>query len=208
MSNPNATDDELFDEFIKEEYQYFSNSNNRRLRQPSDVHSAIREARKREYISIEDVIDLTDTTKPDEEFNNKNNCLKYTIEQFKAHVQSIDGVSIPEFCKLLHFTFVFFTRSDSDKSSVNSILYTETNNKNIVVKGYEDFLKTLKPSPINVRLIRQIEKTDKRKKNDDTKIITVVQTIPLATAFIVFDKYKQRFYDFRLCAKNDLEKTN
>lgn len=205
LSNPNATDDELFDEFIKEEYQYFSNSNNRRLRQPSDVHSAIREARKREYISIEDVIDLTDTTKPDEEFNNKNNCLKYTIEQFKAHVQSIDGVSIPEFCKLLHFTFVFFTRSDSDKSSVNSILYTETQNKNIVVKGYEDFLKTLKPSPINVRLIRQIEKTDKRKKNDDTEIITVVQTIPLATAFIVFDKYKQRFYDFRLCAKNDLE---
>ena len=202
LSNPLATDDELFDIFIQEEYQYFSNSNNRKIRQPSDVKSAIREARECKYISIEDVIDLTDQSKPGEVFSNKNNCIQYTLEQFKAKVQSIDGVTIPEFCKLMYFTFGFFTRSDSEKSSVLSILYTETKEKRIVIKGYEEFLKSLKPSPINVRLLRQITKIDNRCKPPEEKKELVLQTIPLTTAFNYFDKYKQRFYDFRLCAEN------
>lgn len=202
LSNPQATDEQLFDIFIREEYQYFSNSNNRRIRQPSDVRSAIREARKTEYISIEDIIDLSEQSKPDDEFMNKNNSLLYTLEQFKMKVQDIDGVSIPEFCKLLHFTFIFFTRSDSDKTSALSILYTETKEKKIVVKGYEEFLKMMKPSPINVRLIRQIEKVDGRKKDQTPQIVQIIQTISLASAFTLFDKYKQKFYDFRLCAKN------
>jgi hypothetical protein len=202
LSNPLATDDELFDIFIQEEYQYFSNSNNRKIRQPSDVKSAIREARECKYISIEDVIDLTDHSKPDDTFSNKNNCIQYTIDQFKAKVQGIDGITIPEFCKLMYFTFAFFTRSDSEKSSVLNILYTETKEKRIVIKGYEEFIRMLKPSPINVRLIREITKIDNRFNPPEEKKEMVVQSVPLITAFNLFDKYKQRFYDFRLCAEN------
>lgn len=202
LSNPLATDDELFDIFIQEEYQYFSNSNNRKIRQPSDVKSAIREARECKYISIEDVIDLTDHSKPDDTFSNKNNCIQYTIDQFKAKVQGIDGITIPEFCKLMYFTFAFFTRSDSEKSSVLNILYTETKEKRIVIKGYEEFIRMLKPSPINVRLIREITKIDNRFNPPEERKEMVVQSVPLITAFNLFDKYKQRFYDFRLCAEN------
>ena len=202
LSNQNATDEELFIEFGKEEYQYFSNSQNKRLYQPSDIRSAIQQARTNPYISIEDIIDLETTN---EEFSNKNNSLKYTIEEFKAIVQRNNGVSIPELCKLIYFTFVFFTRSDADKSSILSILYMETKQKKIVLKGYEEFIKSMKTSPIVIRLHREITKTDNRKKENKDSTEQIIQTLTLDQAFYSFDKYKQRFYDFRLCAKNDIE---
>lgn len=202
LSNQNATDEELFTEFGKEEYQYFSNSQNKRIYQPSDIRSAIQQARTNPYISIEDIIDLETTN---EEFSNKNNSLKYTIEEFKAIVQRNNGVSIPELCKLIYFTFVFFTRSDADKSSILSILYMETKQKKIVLKGYEEFIKSMKTSPIVIRLHREITKTDNRKKENKDSTEQIIQTLTLDQAFYSFDKYKQRFYDFRLCAKNDIE---
>ena len=199
LSNQNATDEELFNEFGKEEYQYFSNSQNKRLYQPSDIRSAIQQARTNPYISIEDIIDLETTN---EEFSNKNNCLKYTIEEFKAIVQRNNGVSIPELCKLIYFTFAFFTRSDAEKSSILSILYMETKQKKIVLKGYEEFIKSMKTSPIVIRLHREITKTDNRKKENKDSTEQIIQTLTIEQAFNYFDKYKQRFYDFRLCAKN------
>ena len=205
VSKSDATDEELFNFFSQEEYQYFSNSNNRRLYQPSSIRDAIREARLNPHISIEDIIDLSEM-KAEEDFYNVNNSIHYTIEQFKATVERIDGVSIPEFCKLLHFTFAFFCRSDSEKKSVLQILYTQTQNKKIVIVGYEEFMKMLKPYPINVRLLRQIKKVDNRCKPPKEETIQIIQTISLITAFNLFDKYKQRFYDFRLCAKSDTQK--
>lgn len=212
VSNSTATDDDLFNEFSKEDYQYFSNSNNRKLYQPSSIRSAIEAARKNPYISIEDIIDfsssdLTQFQRIDgitiPEFHNKNNCLQYTIEEFKAQVQRIDGITIPELCKLIHFTFIFFTRSDSEKSSILSLLYTETQDKKIVVKTFEEFQKQMKTSPIIIRLLRQITKTDKRKKEDSEENIQIMQNLTLFTAFDLFDNYKQRFYDYRVCAYSD-----
>lgn len=205
LDHSSATDEELFNFFSQEEYQYFSNSNNRKLYQPSSIRDAIREARLNPHISIEDIIDLSEA-KPEEEFYNVNNSILYTIDQFKAAVERIDGVSIPEFCKLLHFTFAFFSRSDADKKSVLQILYTQTQSKKIVIVGYEEFIKMLKPYPINVRLLRQIKKVDNRCKPPKEETIQIMQPISLITAFNLFDKYKQRFYDFRLCAKSDAQK--
>jgi len=205
LSNPAATDEELFKFFSQEEYQYFSNSNNCRIYQPPSIRDAIREARLNPHISIEDIIDLSEA-KPEEEFYNVNNSILYTIDQFKAAVERVDGVSIPEFCKLLHFTFAFFSRSDSDKKSVLQILYTQTQSKKIVIIGYEEFIKMLKPYPINVRLLRQIKKVDNRTNPPKEETVQIMQTISLITAFNLFDKYKQRFYDFRLCTKSDSQK--
>lgn len=203
VSHSTATDDDLFNEFSKEDYQYFSNSNNRKLYQPSSIRSAIEAARKNPYISIEDIIDFSSSDIQGNEFYNKNNCLQYTIEEFKAQVQRIDGITIPELCKLIHFTFIFFTRSDSEKSSILSLLYTETKDKNIVVKTFEEFQKQMKTSPIIIRLLRQITKTDKRKKEDSEENIQIMQNLTLFTAFDLFDNYKQRFYDYRVCAYSD-----
>ena len=202
LDHPQASDDELFNEFSKEEYQYFSNSNNKKLYQPSSVHAAIVSARTNPRISIEDVIDISDSKTGYEEFNNIKNSIQYTLDEFKIYAQHPNGISIPEACKLIHYTFAFFTRSDSDKSSILQILYTETKDKKIVIKDYEQFLRQMKTSPIFIRLQRQIIKEDKRKKDSSPQIIPIIQVVSLQAAFDIFDKYKQRFYDFRLCAKN------
>ena len=205
LTNPTATDDDLFNEYSKEEYQYFSNSQQKKLYQPGSVRAAIDatrdDIRRGKNISIEDVLDISEIAS-EPEFNNINNSILYTFEEFKNAVSKYEGVSIPELCKLIHFTFVFFTRSDSGKQAVLSILYTETKDKKIVIKDYEQFLKSLKTSPVVVKLQRQIKKLDKR-SNPPAEIIELIyQTVSLPSAFDIFDKYKQRFYDFALCSKN------
>jgi hypothetical protein len=198
--HPKVENGELFEIFNQEEYDYFSNSRQCKISAPDQVHSAIRAARENPIITTNELIDKRNKT--NEEYNNINNSIKYTIDEFKKIVSDYEGISAPELAKLIHYTFIFFTRSDSDKSSILSILYTE-NEGQIVIKTYEEFIKSLKSTPINIKLQRMIQHIDNRRK-DKTPVLKQVWTIiSLQTAFDYFDKYKQRYYDFRLCTKNE-----
>lgn len=194
IDHPGTTDDDLFNEFIQEKYQYFSNSKQKKLEQPSSVRIAIEKVRNNTFLSLSDIIEIEK-----EDVNTKDNCFKYTISEFKEIV--FKGVSIPELVRLIHYTFIFFTRSDPDKQAIFNIAYLD-NKDNIVVKDYDAFIKSLKTTPINIKLFTvEVEKVDRRKKenkNAPFKYVDVVEHIPITLAFEIFDKYKQRFYDFDL----------
>ena len=182
--NPKVTNEELYDEFKQEKYQYYSNSNQRKLLQPYSINAAIRVARENPRISFNDVID--------EKTNNVDSCLKYNISQFKKLV------SVP--CELnkiavyIHYSFIFFTSHDSMKPASRFIAFID--NGHIVIRLFEDFKKDLTGNPIKVNVYFEDEIIDLR--NHEKKIVSYSKKFDIITIFDILDKYKQSFYDFKV----------
>ena len=106
VQHPQATDNELFDEFGKEKYQYFSNSNNKKLYQPSSIRSAIRATRENPRISISEIFESHfEEIKPKEESEVANENIKYTLTQFKKAVETTK--EYPKIAELIHYSFIF-----------------------------------------------------------------------------------------------------
>ena len=180
VQHPQATDNELFDEFGKIEYQYFSNSNNRKLYQPSSIRSAIRATRENPRISIAEIFESHfEETKSYEESTIANENIKYTLTQFKKAIETTK--EYPKIAELIHYSFVFFTRCDSLKRSCEYIAFKDGKTKTVVYISYDAFLKSLQTSPIVIKI----------ELHDGT-----ILNAALPTIFNIFDIFKQKYYDF------------
>ena len=182
--NPKVTNEELYDEFKQEQYQYYSNSNQRKLLQPYSINAAIRVARENPHISFNNIIDDT--------CNNSESCLKYSFSQFKKLV------SVP--CELnkiavyLHYSFIFFSSHNSSKPTSRFIAYID--NGETVIRQIDELLKDLKGDPVSINVYFEDEVIDKR--NNEKKIVSYSKKFDLLTIFNILDKYKQRFYDYKI----------
>lgn len=182
VQHPQATDNELFDEFGKEKYQYFSNSNNKKLYQPSSIRSAIRATRENPRISISEIFESHfEEIKPKEESEVANENIKYTLTQFKKAVETTK--EYPKIAELIHYSFIFFTRCDSLKRSCEYIAFKEGKNNNVVCISYDAFKQSLQTHPIVIKL----------ELHNGT-----ILKVSLLAIFNIFDKYKQCYYDFCL----------
>lgn len=180
VQHPQATDNELFDFFSQIEYQYFSNSNNRKLYQPSSIRSAIRATRENPRISIAEIFESHfEETKSYEESTIANENIKYTLTQFKKAVETTK--EYPKIAELIHYSFVFFFRCDSLKRACDYIAFKDGKTKSVVYISYDAFLKSLQTSPIVIKM----------ELHNGT-----ILNATLPTIFNIFDKYKQKYYDF------------
>lgn len=180
VSSPQATDEELFNYFSQEQFQYFSNSRNKRLYQPPSINGAIRDVRNNPTISVSSIFEehfLNSEYAPPEAQTEKE-CLKYTLSQFIKFTSH--PVEYPRAAELIHFTFIFYERMDQTKTSANFITFKDSRGK-VTTIPFMLFEQTLKTSPINLKLLM----------HDGTLI-----NCSIVTAFRIFDKFKQRFYDF------------
>lgn len=181
IQHPQATDKELFDEFKKEKYQYFSNSNNKKLFQPSSINSAIRSTRENPRISISEIFESHfEEIKPKDEAETANSQLKYTLAYFKKAVETTK--EYPKIAELLHYTFIFFTRCDSIKRACEYIAYKDKNGS-VVCISYDAFKESLKTNPIVIKL----------ELHNGT-----ILKVSLPKIFNMFDSFKQVYYDFCL----------
>lgn len=190
--NPKVTNEELYDEFKKEKYQYYSNSNQRKLLQPYSINAAIRVARENPRISFNDVIDENNQSDETCLKNNVESCLKYNISQFKNLVSK--PCELNKIAVYLHYSFIFFTSHDSNKPTSRFFVFLD--NGNVVVRDINDFSKDLKGNPIKVNVYFEDEVIDLR--NHQKKIVSYSKKFDLLTIFDILDNYKQKFHDFKV----------
>lgn len=184
ISNSNASDEDLFNYFSQEQYQYFSNSNNKRLYQPSSINSAIRVVREKPRISISELFESHfEEIVPKQEAQCSSQVFKYSLEHFKKIINSSYALEYPKVAELIHYTFVFYTRLTKQKNSTLFISFLDGSTNKIVNIEYAKFVQSLETSPIKIRV--QLHQGG-------------IINVKLPTAFNMFDKYKTKFYDFCL----------
>lgn len=206
-----VTDDELFDEFIQEKYRYYSNSGHKYLKQDYSIRWAIQKIREEQNtvgshsLNITTIIKLyehalrnelvNETVENNLIVNNKNNCFKYNISEFKKYVSN--GVSYVKLALYIHHTFVFFSNSKHEKNACSKIAYLDDHNE-LVIKDFKAFMNDRETDPIFIKLYRKYTFVDKRIKDEtkNTKLEIILTPIPIKLAFDIFDKYKQRYYDY------------
>lgn len=201
LEHGGASDDELFNEFIQKKYRYYSNSNGKYLKQESSIRWAIQKVRDGDSsLNITTIIKLYDHEYiglSEGHFmpNNKHNCFKYNISKFKKLVSS--GVSYVKLAVYIHYTFIFFTNSKHEKNACGKIAYLDDHDE-LVIKDYKAFLIDRETDPIIIKLYRKYTFIDKRIKDEAraTKLEIILTPLPLKLAFDIFDRYKQRYYDY------------
>lgn len=187
LINKNISDEALLEKFSKEEYQYFSVSNNKKLYQPSSVKSAILSARKNK-LSYRDMIYNFDTV--DEQI------IPQSFQAFRDKVMN-HSLTVIEICIEIYRTFVFFRGSSEMKNSANYIVYKNEDDEYLLTP-LPEFKKFLHDRPILFQL--KLPNVD-----DDGKIMDVLK--PTELTFVI-DKFQQfqRYYNsfdfFSLNPKN------
>lgn len=186
ISHKEATNEELFNVFSDEKYQYFSNSRNQKIYQPSSIRAAIEVVRENPIISIDEIfIEHFEEYTPKDEPQKADDVIKYTLEYFIKQVSKVSEYQI--IADLIHYTFIFFTRKDKLKMSSTYIAFKEYNKETeqnkIICILYDNFLKSLETSPIYIKVLFNSGKMLK---------------IDIKTAFSMFDKYKTKLYDFNV----------
>ena len=193
-THPNISDKELFDKFIQEDYQYYSHSNKRKLRQDYSVNWAIEKARSSPKISNSNILKYVQkelsNTHEDFSVNTIKNCLQYTLAEFKRIVSH--GVTYIDLMKLIHFTFIFFTNKSTDFNFNKHIIFLDQE-ENLQLKSYDDFIDDCKTDPITVKLCRYYED-----ESEDNKPKLYIETMSIKTALLIFDEFKQKFYQWEI----------
>ena len=194
-SNPSITDNELFDKFIQEDYQYYSHSNRRKLRQDYSVKWAINKARSSPEISTSKVLKYlhNELAKSHEQFsvNNIQSCFKYTISDFKSRVSK--GVTYISLMELIHFTFIFFTNKSPEFNFNKHIAFLDEEEE-LQIKSYDDFIDDCKTDPITIKLCRYHQDIDNTNKQVSTELY--IESIPIKQALVIFDCFKQKYYQW------------
>ena len=214
LEHDDASDEDLLKEFIQEKYRYYSNSNGKYLKQKSSIRWAIQKVRdgSSHDLNIATIIKLYDHALKSESklkdelqsdglidedsiTNNKHNCFKYNISTFKKLVSN--DVTYVKLALYIHHTFIFFTDSKHDKNACNKIAYLDAKDE-LVIKDFKAFLIDRETDPIIIKLYRKYTFVDKRIKDESksTKLEIILTALPLKLAFDIFDRYKQRYYDY------------
>lgn len=206
-SDHEVSDDELFNEFIQKKYQYYSNSGHRYLKQDYSIRWAIQKVRddSSHALNITTIIKLyehalrndllNETTEFNLIVNNKINCFKYNIFEFKKLVSN--GVSYVKLALYIYHTFIFFSNTKDEKNACGKIAYLDDHDE-LVIKDFKAFLNDRETDPIIIKLYRKYTFVDKRIKDESkaAKLEIILTPIPIKLAFDIFDRYKQRYYDY------------
>lgn len=175
----NLSDKDIIDYFSQPEFRYTTQTHKRKLLQINSIRSALEIAKQNPLTTskiLRDIVELEHVEPKD---------LK-PLETFKTLVGKYAGVDITTLATLIHNTFIFFTRVDDSKESINFIAFKDTNNQ-LQIKSYTAFMTFLKTYPIPVRLNKE----------------GIIYKIKLETAFNIYDKFKSRYYDFELCSDDE-----
>lgn len=187
LINKNISDEALFEKFSKEEYQYFSISNNKKLYQPSSVKSAILSARKQK-LSYKDMIYNFDTV--DEQI------IPQSFQVFRDKVRD-QSLTVIEVCIEIYRTFVFFRGSSEMKNSANYVVYKNEDDEYLLMP-IPEFKKFLHDRPILFQL--KLPNVD-----DNGTIMDVLKPTELTFCIDKFQQF-QRYYNsfdfFSLNPKN------
>ena len=201
--NPRVTDNDLFDKFIQEEYQYYSHSNQRKLRQDYSVHWAIEKARSSPKISTTQVMKYmhNELAKFHTEIpvNTVDNCLKYTVDRFKSLVSH--GVTYIDLMELIYFTFIFFTNKSPEFNFNKHIIFLDEEEQ-LQIKSYDDFLDDCKTDPITIKLCRYREvepvKSKSNQEQPEPEQELYIESISIKQALLMFDCFKQKYYQWAI----------
>lgn len=176
--HPGITDEKIILHFSKDEFLYVTQTHKRHVLNISAINSAIKVARANPLTTskiIKEIKDLPHILPED----------MTDLMELKSIVGDFYGVDMMTLAKLIHSTFIFFTRVDDDKESINFIAFKINNT--LVVKSYVAFLSYLKTTPIPIRLNKQ----------------GVIYKLEITQAFNIYDCLKSKYYDFELCSENE-----
>ena len=173
------TDEEIMTYFSQPEFRYTTQTHKRKLLQTSSIRSAL-------VVAKNNPLTTSKILKETLKLESVESSEMVNLDKFKALVGKYGGVDICTLASLIHNSFIFFTRVDDSKESINFIAFKDSINQ-LQVKSYTAFLSYLKTNPIPVRL----------NKNG------TIYKITIDTAFNILDKFKSRYYDFELCSEDD-----
>lgn len=180
---------ELLKIFTQEEYQYFSNSRNKKICQPSSVNSAIRYA----FTHQIQIQQNTPTNQDDDDdFTEKlilnGHDLKVDYTTFKSYRNKT--IPYKSFAYIFNNTFAFFNKYDCEQ-----MVYVKQNDEFIRIP-----IKELINAPDALNFVITIDV--KVKVKDETQIQVKALDLTFKSILKIFEKYKNKFYDCSICSNN------
>lgn len=149
LENKYIKDDELVEKYDVENHYYFSNSQQRRVRNVCAIKSAVKLVREKEPFGFCKSFTVDKNLRLF-----KEDVFRFSLEEFKK--RCIHGVNIQTLAILFNGTFCFFNRSDSYKRSTEFIAYLNSENE-ITVDSIPRFLKDMNMNGFRVKLNRDVE---------------------------------------------------
>lgn len=179
--NPELTNEELIEKYDNVNHYYFSNSQQKHVRNLSAINAAIEAVREKGPHNF-----IKCVNKGFEKLRlEKEDVFKFTLKDFKTIVNF--GVNIQTLAILINGTFCFFDRSDDKKRADEFIAYVNSNNE-ITTDNIKRFLSSLRDSGFMIKLNRNVEGVNLSVKID------------MLTAFKCCQGYKNTLKDFDVCS--------
>ena len=158
FENPEISDNELFNEFIKPQYQYITQTHKNIVINSTATKTAIKKAREQK-ISFKDVINPS-------EFGE----LKYTINEVIEKLTY--PVNILQLADIIYNGFIFFKKMTSDNPQCLDLAFLDKSG-NIKTQTIENFDKIQRANPTKIKLLL----TNKEKDCQEEIVITLSQAI-------------------------------
>lgn len=149
LENCEIKDSELLTKYDKENFYYFSNSQQRRVRNVSAINSAIDLVRRKGPLEF-----CKNFKIPNNIRLFKDDVFKYSFEKFKSTVSY--GVNIQTLATLINGTFCFFRRSDEKKRADEYVAYINSENE-ITVDELKRWTTSLSNSGFKIKLNRVVD---------------------------------------------------
>lgn len=169
---PKITEKELFDEFIQPKYQYITQTHKNVVINAPATRTAIKKALEKELtfsdISSELFVDL-----------------KYTFTQLQNKLLN-KTINILQLAELIHNSFVFFSKIDTDNPQALDLAYLNDSNE-INIQTIENFDKIQRANPTTFKVLikKDSEMTD--------ELIEVKMNLSKAIRLVKFRNIKREY---------------
>lgn len=171
FENPKITEKELYDEFIQPKYQYITQTHKNIVINAAATKTAVKKAFEKE-LSFSDI--------SDELFVD----LKYTFTELQHKLLSVAnrGINILQLAELIHNSFVFFSKIDTDNPQALDLAYLNDSNE-INIQTIENFDKIQRANPITFKVLFK----------KDSELIEVKMNLSKAIRFVQFRNIKREY---------------
>lgn len=170
FEDPKITEKELFDEFIQPKYQYITQTHKNVVINAPATKTAIKKALEKEltFSDLELFVDL-----------------KYTFTQLQKKLLN-KTINILQLAELIHNSFVFFSKIDTDNPQALDLAYLNDSNE-INISSIENFDKIQRANPTTFKVLikKDSEMTD--------ELIEVKMNLSKAIRLVKFRNIKKEY---------------